>query len=350
MTIEFYIFNLFLFLFYSILINKSQKNSKRSSLSLFIISAIHLLVIQSFFDTHILLDSDGYIEAFEDVHFFTFYEAVLDGFINEWGVGFMIYNKLISYFTNDAHLYYMMTYVIIDIPLLWYFYKVSNNYQLSLLLYLFHPMLFWDSNYILRQHMAISLSAVALYYSDKKTISIPMSIVAASMHLSAIIVLLYLVWKKINISKASLGRIVFLVVLSLLIIGMLFYQILAQSVRYSKYMDADKSSNIMPFLLLGPLVLFLFYKRKCFWGNMQESNLFDFLLFGLVIIVFTMNSSFGRITTYFISFIPAAVPLVFKYSYKNKLIPKFFVLFLFVIEGYMLYMSCSNLFVGNLIQ
>ena len=350
MKIEFYIGNLLLFLIYSILINKLKYDRKKSGFVLFLISAIHILFIQSFLDNDKLLDSISYIYVFDNARYASVSEIITEAMTNEWGIGFMLYTKLISNFTNDIHFYYMITYAIIDIPLLWYFYKVSHNYTLTILLYLCHPMLFWDSNYILRQHMVISLSALVIYYSNKNIIAIPMTIVAVSMHLSGLILIPFLLWKNLDLSRASLSKIFFVVILSLVVMGAVFYRMIAQSDRYSGYLSADKSSNIVPFLLIGPLVVFLFYKRKHLYKDLQESSLFEFLLYGLVIALFTVNSSFGRITTYFVAFVPAAASLLYKYPFKDRLLLNCYVLFAFAIEGVMLYLNCTNLFVGNLIQ
>ena len=350
MNIEFYITNLLLFLFYSILVNNSSLNKKKATLIIFVISAIQLLWIQSFYDNEKLLDSFRYISVFQNSKFSTVASIRQDAMANELGIGYILYNKLISYFTNDIHLFYMVTYFIIDIPLLWYFYKVSNNYILTFLLYICHPMLFWDSNYILRQHLAISLSAIVIYYSNKKLISIPMAIVAASMHLSAIVIIPFLIWKELKLGKASVVKIVFMVGLALIILSVLFYQLVAQSDRYSGYLTAEHNLYLVPFLLLAPLVVILYMQRRFIYKNVHERNLFEYLLYGLVITLFSMSSSFGRITTYFIAFVPVAVPIVLKYSYKKNLLIFMYVFFLFAIELYMLYLNCNGIFRGNLIQ
>ena len=229
-------------------------------------------------------------------------------------------------------------------------YKVSNNYILTFLLYICHPMLFWDSNYILRQHLAISLSAIVIYYSNKKLISIPMAIVAASMHLSAIVIIPFLIWKELKLGKASVVKIVFMVGLALIILSVLFYQLVAQSDRYSGYLTAEHNLYLVPFLLLAPLVVILYMQRRFIYKNVHERNLFEYLLYGLVFTLFSMSSSFGRITTYFIAFVPVAVPIVLKYSYKKNMIIFMYVFFLFAIELYMLYLNCNGIFKGNLIQ
>lgn len=350
MTIGFYIGQLLLFLFYSTIIDGLKIDKKVSRLILFLITLTHILVIQSFIDTYKLLDSIAYIYEFKNSKFLSFSEIIREGIDREWGVGFMLYNKAVSYITDDSHLYYMITYVIIDTPFFWYFYKVSSNYKLSLLLYLFHPMLFWDSNYILRQHMAISLSAIVIYYLNIKKIAIPLTILAASMHLSALILLPFLIWKNFKISKTSFATITIIVGLSLFVMNTFLIGIIAQSDRYSGYLSAEKSSNLVPFLLLCPLVILLFFKRKLLYKELQESFLFEFLLYGLVITLFTMNTAFGRVTTYFVAFVPVAVSLLYKFANKNELLLDCYVLFLFAIEGFMLYLNCTNLFVGNLIQ
>lgn len=350
MKIEIYFTNFLLFLLYSIIIHKSGSNKDRSNLIIFVISVIHMLALQSFLDNEQLLDSFRYIFVFHNSQTSTFTDIRNDAIANELGIGYILYNKLLSYFTNNIHLFYMVTYAIIDIPLLWYYYKVSNNYILSFLLYLCHPMLFWDSNYILRQHLAISLSSLVLYFSDKKLISIPMSILAASMHLSAIIIIPFLIWKEFKLGKASFIKIVCMLVLSVSILSVLFYQLIAQSDRYSGYLTAEQNLYLVPFFILSPLVVILYNQKKFIYKNIHESNLFEFLLYGMVITLFSMNSSFGRITTYFIAFVPVAVSLAFKFSYKKSIIKISYVLFLFLIEGYMLYLNCTGLFKGNLIQ
>ncbi len=112
----------------------------------------------------------------------------------------------IAMFTNLYQLFFILTSLIIYIPLSWFCLKHSRDPELSLLVYLFYPFMFLESMSAVRNYMAFSMILIALSMIIQKRIkaSLIWIFVAFGFHLSALFALLLIPVYKIKLKKALL--------------------------------------------------------------------------------------------------------------------------------------------------
>ena len=242
-------------------LSKRLKNSQGNKLFL-TFSFIALTLIFGLRDYSIGTDTKVYVEFFNWVSNSKYFSYVLSHSIFE--IGFVIYTKLITLFTDNVTVYLFISAALCVGPVILIISKYSKNSFLSIILYVFLRVYFTEMC-LMRQALAVSIYLLAvLLYLDKKNskfknlVAITLIVIASSFHVSAI---LYFAVFGLTMSKKSLitiengARLSIIISIALVV----FYEVLMNTMiiilpRYAAYFtsewsDANYNASIFNFLI-----------------------------------------------------------------------------------------------------
>lgn len=203
-------------------------------------------------------------------------------------IGYRFYCKIFSVFTVNSKIFQACTGLIIIAG----YYKVIRTYSpmvlLSLLLFVVGP--FFQSLYVLRQYMTLSLILLSYPYVINRNFWKFLIIIsiAFTIHQSAIV--FFPIYYLYGI-KNNKYLIIIIIISSLLIFSLLSFlihyyaEVLAfASAGYGDgYMESEQGANFsVPLLLLGILIFRIFILRKKFWDSGINKLLSIILIFGCV--------------------------------------------------------------------
>jgi hypothetical protein len=322
-------------LFFSLFLKEKYKN-------IFNISVLFLLsFVVSLRNFNVALDTPKYVELFLSNNYHKFYEEGV------YDIGYILLNKFIHVFTNNYHIFlFLITFI--QLLILYQLYKnlMKKLYPLGLLMYI-STFVFWLSNLsMLRQGLAIPIMALGIYYlifTNQTKRFFVLSILSSTIHYSSIfltlfIYLMFLFFKKINIS-------------SLKIIGILLFILIIypKNVFLSIVLDIVSyfSSYIYSSPAINKFVWYFNWNKLVLWHVKHVYYLILLLFFSSIflernkikLLVILIPMSFlgllkydemvtDRIFMYFILFIPFIT-----YKLLSKLISMKTILFLVILFG-----------------
>lgn len=186
-------------------------------------------------------DTENYIN--------TYYRVTDNSYTNsdvEWlGNGFVLLDKIIGVFFGQNYIAYNTIIAILTIlPIYYVFWKSSKKPTLSIYIFFCLCLLFQTMNQS-RQMLAVSLVLLALYFlytKSKKITSILLILLAASIHKSALIALIFIPTNKIRINKKVVAIFLGLALLALLVDVNSIQNVIGLT-SYSTYIDSDYSTS-----------------------------------------------------------------------------------------------------------
>lgn len=346
-------FLLFVYLFFiNVFVKESNKRTKT------ILLCLGPVLIQSLRSptcgTDVWGNGHGYYYGFTRISEIPL-NSILNTQIYNYEQGYVVYNKLLSFVSDNPQIYLALTSIII-FTLIGYIYgRYSENIFLSITVFVsFGLYIFSFSG--LRQAIAFSITLFSFkYIVERKLIRFLVFVLLAfTIHSSAIIFLF--VWGLWNIRLTNkLAIILILITFSLIpLYGAIFSFIVPIFFRekYLIYMNGGTALNLM-FVYLIIFVSPIFLKTNDFriCSNDYNNNLkfkiencirwmayFSFLFQSLG---FIGGDSITRIAFYFSVFLPLYIPLVYKRS-KMRLLFDCLVCFLCIVFFY--YDSCKELY------
>ena len=278
------------------------------------IFAVHAILFRALVYPFDFVDTYGYANAYHNISFCNFSQAVLmDNRYTGWGRGYVAINWLLSRFSRN----YMLLFILLSVGTVggtvWFYAKTSYSYLLTAILYLLYPMLYLMGFAVLRQHLAAVVILLALYNIKNYRVSLPLALLAVLLHTSAIVFLPFFLWRKLKFKRLHSVEImaltVVVVILMRLLVGYILNVVgLFSSGRNTNFGSQSISSNIMPVIIIGiPVVLALasglFYRCR---GRDYEN--LNFLAYGFAISLFGIGLyGAGRLTLYFLYVLPVAV-------------------------------------------
>lgn len=162
-------------------INGTSRNKDK----LFIIITFTIFfVLSAFRSQNIGNDTFRYISLYERIAS----ESELSQFVSGYELGYIYFNKIISFISPKPQFLLIITSILILIGFAIFIYKKSNNVFLSV--FLFYTLGFYGSSLnILRQYIAILVILLAYEYikKKKKIVSIVLIIVASQFHATALV-------------------------------------------------------------------------------------------------------------------------------------------------------------------
>lgn len=244
----------------------NAKNSKIRDNYFLIISFILLGFVHIFKNPASVPDILEYIEGFKEIRQHDFHYWLSNTLVSlKAEKGYIILNKIISSFTDNPFWLIFVTSIII---LSGYFYsirKYSPFVWLSVILYIMGP--YAQSIYVLRQHMAMSIVLYTYpFIIERKFWSyILISLLAFSMHQSAIVILpLYFLYQIKNFKTLLvLGScfIVFAVANTSYLVELFVQRFLSD---YVYYLNGEESNWKVCALLSSVLVMRVLIMKKAF--------------------------------------------------------------------------------------
>lgn len=334
-----YLFNLLLVPIYYLLIHGTIRDKQKANKYFAFIVCTHAVLFRALANPYNYSDTEFYALAYQDLADASWIEFLL--YTKEWGVGYIFLNWILGHINSDPQFLFASLSVISIVPVIWFYYKTSNNLLLSMMIYLTYPMMYYMGFGVVRQHAAVAYVLLSLYYIGEYNKSIPLALLACSLHTSAILALPFFFWRKFNIKKIGIvGYSVFV------IIGLFAISFIAPLVikyfEVSRYDDAlveeGTRNNVVPVVLMGSLLVMSAInglKKKL---EPRKFEILSFLMYGLIIAIFSMGmDQLGRATIYFFYVIPVTVTWLSKYNPKNKLINTLYIFMVFVLIGILLY-------------
>ena len=250
-------------------------------------------------------------------------------------IGYKFLNFIISFFTNDIHLFISIVSIIIMVPLAFFVYKESKYPLLSLLLYIslnFYAFTFSG----LRQAIAISLLFISFkFIKERKIIYFLLLVILASLfHTSAFVFLPAYFIYKIKINKLSLSLFaLFDIIIYIFRKSILLYFI---NNYYNDYEVLEILSYNWLLMCVALVVICACFYNRIISKNTNTNGLFIICITGLSLMLFTSVSNNAlRIANYYYMFIILLVPEVIYYQSKSK--NKLLLLFVFIIISLMLF-------------
>lgn len=339
----FYLVNLFvIIIYYYLLVGKDIYNEEKRKRFASIV-CIHVVLFRALANPYNYVDTIVYSNAFDVLRTWSFYDIVYEANrYTDWGIGFITINWIVGQFTSDAQWMFSFIAALSLVPVVWYHYKVSHNMLVSLVLYLTYPMMFFMSFGVIRQHLAAGIMLLALYFVNNYKVSIPLAIVSALCHTSAVIFFPFYLFRFVTIKNLSAKRILFAITASLVCAFLLMGILISAFARHENVGETlEDRSNALPLILMGSLLLLMFLLRvhKMFDDD-HERDAFLFLSYGIALSIMGIGlQGMGRLTIYNMYIVPICMSITYKYAQNNRIIVSLYNLALLLLIVFLLIQS-----------
>lgn len=243
--VVFTIIVLFILFFFCNFLQESQKNKVYC-----ILSAICLILISGLRNIQIGSDTENYLTTFKDTKYIAWHDLFSNFFTSYLGSdyvtrdpGFIFFEKFVGIFIDNNQLYLILIATICIVPISVLIYSNTRNVKASLMAFIYYVFFYFSyiPNSSIRQSLALSLLLVSLstIKRNKLVRCIAIIFIASTIHKSALIFLLLVIFNKLKWNKIlfKYGIFVFLLILT-------FYQFMTPYVSifggvYSSYGTSD---------------------------------------------------------------------------------------------------------------
>ena len=294
------------------------KNSKLSRIMICILSAIQMIFIIGF-RTNVGTDFDNYVNIFRNINGFP------ANYINTDNLekGYVLLNRVIGFFIGNKPI--IFNFIVAFLTIFFIMKAIyDKSYNCFLSIYLFISFcLFYSGMNQSRQLLAIAIGMYSVKYLEmKKYINfIIYVLIAASIHSSAIILLVLIPLSRILITRRVLVK--YFIVTIIIIINVNLIINLLQYTKYSIYFgskyDVTQGSSVMINTLFRVVLLIgilLFIKKVN--SNKYNNILYHMAILCTILQILAINTSlFARITTYFFVAYIFLIPEILR-SIKSK--------------------------------
>lgn len=309
-----YLLSVFFIIFIGLIFN--YKNRKQKKIYL-IISFFILITIACIRDNNVGVDTEQYVRNYKVISSLDFSE--LSSLRYELGFSYLC--KILSNFSENPQILIIVTSIFINISVLRFIYKNSDNVLLSTILYVIMNFYFSYMN-IMRQAIAVSIILWAYEYLKKRRYIpfIILVILATMFHFSAILAIIFIVLKELKFNKKFIYIMLILSLLSFCFGRQFFIFLCKLSPRLNDYLAGEFSgSNYFGALIEAIIYIIIFFvgifiiKKEDEEIFMDKSNK-ENLLIGIVgltciLLVLVMKVSiFNRFSPYFSIFTIIWIP------------------------------------------
>ncbi len=226
-------------LIFSITMIIKDKNKKKVFKCLYVISTfLILLVISGCRGLEIGTDTPMFVRAYYRLYSFS---SIFSSYTERFEFGYRLFNAVLNQVSNSPHILLFMSSLITIYLIYIFFYNKSKYFHISIIMFV-SLMYYCNSMCLLRQYLAMSFCCLAIMkLSEEKNIDfIIWVIIGFLFHSSAIIFLILLPMKKINIIRGSKLKL-FLISLGIVFFANklinIFINILPQ---YTSYLSSEK--------------------------------------------------------------------------------------------------------------
>lgn len=243
--------NFLMFFVCSLVFLNSFFGNKLRNIFLFFIT-IQLSVVSGLRSQWVGVDSNRYARHFENV---ANIDSLKGLFQYDQEVGYVIYQKIISIFSEQYAVLFFLTSLMIFTILAWFVKQYSNNYFLSYLIFISLGFFEFTMSGI-RQSIAISVGLIAFHFAlERKPIKfLIIVLLAVSFHSSSIILFLFYPLANLNITNIKL------VFVSLIYILTYFFRYRIGEMLTLFYYDDEASTILHRYSTssgLGTLTIFM---------------------------------------------------------------------------------------------
>ena len=297
------------------LVGGIEKNNKKNTIALTFFF-LFLTILVAFRHESVGNDTRNYINIFNQ------YSNMSWGQLGKesWEFGFLFFNKLISKFSNEPHIYVALT-AIITCALIYHTYRrLCIDPSLTVVLFCIMSTFVMMFSGI-RQMLAVGIGFIAYEFTrNKKLIQfIFIVFLAMTFHTSAFMLAFMYPLYHVKITKKWL----YFVVPGLLIVFIFNEQIFSTLTyiieKYTKYEGSITQTGAYTMLILFTIfAVFAFIIPDEQRIDKETIGLRNFLLFSIVIQMFApLHSLAMRMNYYYIIFIPLLIPKIIAYRSKR---------------------------------
>lgn len=302
-------------------ISKNKINEKMSSFFAYAITFTVLALISGLKSINIGNDTQVYANLFYQSPSIN---TQLSGlFSQRFEGGYLILNKLLYGLYPNVQLLFITISVIVVFCWLFTIHQFSSNISASIFLLLTFRLYFMLlSN--LRQSLAMGIVLISFYFLNKNKllISVLLTLFAATFHVSALVFIIYILLRKVRVTKAIVAYSAVISVLGFIFFSRIFNIVLSIFPKYSSYLNTSYSSSDMKLSLILNffVVLSVFIFGSVVLRNEPDNRapynslvhkLHLILLIGVVISFIAIQfSMLNRVTSYFTMFIVLYIPTI----------------------------------------
>jgi hypothetical protein len=338
-----FILNIIILLVYATLINLSTSLNKATQRVLFLnIAFVHLLFLHTFFDPSLFPDLDNYFDYFSNISNFKSYDIELE-------IGWTIINKILYSISTDS---LILLFFVSTIMLLCYFITINSYSSIPWLsIFILLCTVFYDSLFVLRQHLAMAICLLSIpYIIKRKPIKfLLVTLLAISFHNSALVwIPVYIVYS-FEINRRFVFMLIVLTSLFYFTTEIILGNLILVTRKIMAYTDPENQGTINAFkgsaVVLSILVLSLYSFKK-----VDKIKGYNKLFFQLSMIAFVLNflpffassfTLFSRLHLYYsisgIFLIPNALANISNKKLYYILTPVICVCYLFLLNAFVQY-------------
>lgn len=294
-----------------ILKNNIDANKKRDFIFLCFAGSL-LILVPGMRGYSVGTDTEGYIKMFNEV--LTYGSSYGE-------VGYNIFSKIISCFSDSPRAILLATATFTGIGIIRFIWKYSGDVFLSTYLYITLYYWFFTFNGV-RQFMAIVIILNSINYLYEKKIYryLFMMLIAMSFHTSACIGIVFIFIYYMNCFRFSTKMIIIGILFSFIFLLfdsfiMLAFKVLPIYSRYSERKFFTQSSGIMYIILYLSIFLFC-YAGKNMKTNVEKRDFNNIIVVLFLCLWFSIlglkSNSFNRLGWYFYIFTIIAIPNAIK--------------------------------------
>ena len=258
---ELFVLNIFIVLYYALIVHLSSFNEGTKRFIFLTIAFVHLMFLHTFFDATAFPDLDNY---------YFYFNAVTNSNVDDFDIeiGWNILNKIL-YFIYPSN--FTLLFFVSLIMILGYILSISKYSEIPWLsVFILLCTVFYDSLFVLRQHLAMSICLLSITYIIKrKPIKfLLVTLLAISFHYSAVMwIPVYIVYS-FEINRRFVLMLVALTVLFYSITEIILENLLVVTTKIMAYTDVENQTSINTFkgvaVVLSTLVLSLYSFNKLY--------------------------------------------------------------------------------------
>lgn len=247
---------------------------------------------------------------------------------------FYLINLIFYFICSNPHTIIIVMSLITIASFIFYVYKFSTNYLLSIILFLGLGYFFLSFN-ISRQFLGLSIMLIALYnYQNNNTkLFILFMILAILTHYSMLVWLPFIIFSKINFNKKRLLLLIIILPICIPLFLFLLDKIIIYT-HYSVYLNEHTSRSLSYYLFLVFKIFCLclfFYKSDNGFINKKNKVIIYTLLMNIVIDILTLNFAyFARLTYCIEPYLIISIPCLLIEKIEKKYLLVFYIFFFIV--------------------
>lgn len=328
--------NILLLLFYGIRIKASPLNPDSQRLLFLAIAFLHLLFLHIFFDKTLFPDLPGYITYFNSV-------SNPQPFVR-LEMGWFVLNKILHFISNNSFILIISVSIIMIISYLITIDRYSAIPWISVFLIL--CTVFYNSLFILRQHLAIPVCLLSIpYIVGRKPFKFALvTLLAVSLHYSALIwILVYFIYP-IKINTGFYIMVIALSVLLYFFMEVILKNLIILTPKIMAYTISNRSGGTGVLKILAVNISTFLLSLYSFRDTSQITG-HNKLFLQLIIITICLNaleffgtsfSLFGRLNLYYsvpaVLLIPNALIQIANKKIYYFLLPAICILYIFFLS------------------